>query len=253
MANRNVTPAKAAKLVAKRTKSVEDSSPYAKIAAYARNKQGKTVFGASGGKSTLIIDIDEEGTRSAHGTQARVFEAVSFDEVVWAYWYLKEGNHKHKIVTIDTTTALHKAALRKVMGEAEDRDPTREPGTASQREWGRANNLFNDLIMRFRNLPMHVVFLAQERVVRDEDEEEPNLHTVDLPSGARGTVLGCVGVVGRIYLKEVKKNKWEARMLAGPHEEYDTGNRINLPRVVKNPTVPKLIKAWQANPPKEDE
>lgn len=251
MANRSLTPAKAAKEVARRTKPVEDASPYAKIAAFARNKQGKTVFGASAGPKTFIVDIDEEGTRSVRGTGAHVFETTSFDEAVWAYWYLKAGKHPYKVVAVDTTTALHRAAMRKVMGEAEDRDPTRELGTAAPRDWGRANNLFNDLIMRFRNLPMHVVFLAQERVLKDDDEEEPDFHTIDLPAGARGTVLGCVGVIGRIYLKETKRNKWEARMLVGPHDEYDTGNRIGLPRIVRNPTVPQLVKAWRANPPKE--
>lgn len=254
MASRNLTSRQAAKKVAKELKSVDEASPWAKILGFARNKKGKTVFGASGGHHTFILDMDEQGTRSAHGTGAKVFEASSFDEAVWAYWYLKEGNHKFKVVTLDTVTALHKAALRKVMGEAEDRDPTREPGTASQREWGRANNLFNDLIMRYRNLPMHVVFLAQERILRDDDEEEPDFRTVDLPGGARGTVLGCVGIIGYIYLKEMKKGKWESRMLVGPHDEYDTGNRVDgLPRIIKNPTVPKLVKAWRANPPKDEE
>lgn len=251
---RQLTPAKAAKEVAKRKKSVDDTSPYAKILAYARNKKGKTVFGCSAGKATFLVDIDEEGTRSAKGSGAEVFEANNFDEVVWAYWYLKAGKHKFKVVTVDNLTTLHKAALRKVMGQAEDRDPTREHGTANQREWGRANNLFNELVTNFRNLPMHVVFLAQERVIVDDDEEEPNLHTVDLPAGARGTALGAVGIIGRIYLKEVKKGKWEGRMLVAPHDEYDTGNRVEgLPRIIRNPTVPKLVRAWRANPPKEDE
>lgn len=250
---KKLTPAQAAKRVEKRTKSVDEASPYAKILAFARNKKGKTVFGCSGGPKTFLVDIDEEGTRSAHGTGAKVFEAHSFDEVVWAYWYLKAANHNYRVVTVDNLTTLHKAALRKVMKQAENRDPTRELGTATQREWGRANNLFNELVTNYRNLPMHVVFLAQERALIDDDEDEPNFHTVDLPAGARGTALGCVGIIGRLYLVEAKKGKWEGRMLVGPHEEYDTGNRVDgLPRIIKNPTVPKLVRAWRANPPKED-
>jgi hypothetical protein len=31
------------------------------------------------------------------------------------------------------------------------------------------------------------------------------------------------------------------------------GNRVDgLPRIIKNPTVPMLVKAWRANPPKEE-
>jgi hypothetical protein len=102
---KNLTPAKAAKEVKKRKKKVEDVSPYAKILVYARNKSGKTVFGCSARQHTFVVDIDEEGTRSARGTGATVFEAHSFDEAVWAYWYLKEGNHNYKVVTLDTITA----------------------------------------------------------------------------------------------------------------------------------------------------
>lgn len=233
---------------------MDEASPFAKILAFARNKKGKTVFGCSGGPKTFLVDIDEEGTRSAHGTGAKVFEAHSFDEAVWAYWYLKAGNHDYRVATLDNLTTLHKAALRKVMKQVENRDPTREHGTATQREWGRANNLFNELVTNYRNLPMHVVFLAQERIITDDDEDEPSFHTVDLPNGARGTALGCVGVIGRLYLVEVKKGRWEARMLVGPHDEYDTGNRVEgLPRIIKNPTVPKLVKAWRANPPSEED
>lgn len=251
------SPAAAARYVKKRAKPVEQVSLWVRILVYGRNKKGKTVFGATGPKP-FILDIDEEGTRSAYGSGAFVYEASSFDEAVWAYWYMKEGNHKYKTFVVDTITALHKAALRKVMKESEERDPTKEPGTASQRDWGRANNLVNNLLIDMRNLPMHVVFLAQERVVADEDEEEPSLHTVDLPNGARGTALGCVGIIGRIYLKEVKtkgkKTKWEGRLLVAPHDEYDTGTRVkSLPRIVRQPTMPKIIKAWKETPPEEEE
>ena len=40
-----------------------------------------------------------------------------------------------------------------------------------------------------------------------------------------------MGVTGRLYKRQVKvkgskKPKWEVRMLLGPHEEYETGDRI---------------------------
>lgn len=243
----DVSQAKAITNVAKKIKPVEEASQYAKVMVYGRNKTGKTVF-ASTAEDVLIIDVDEEGTRSAH-RGAKVIEVRSFDEVAHVYWYLKAGNHGYKAVAIDTITALHASAIRKVLGEAEDRDPTRERATPDRRIWGRANQLVNELVMDFRNLPMHVIYLAQERVIEDEDTDEPALHTVNLPAGARGTALGCVGLIGRIFLKELKikkgpnkgKTRWTAVLLVGPHEQYDTGNRLQDEE--GNPLLPPLIKA----------
>jgi len=238
--------ARAAAEVAKRIRPVEEVSTYAKVLVYGRNKTGKTVF-ASTTEDVLIVDIDEEGTRSAlHG--AKVIEVRSFDEVAAVYWYLKAGKHNHKAVAIDTLTALHAAAIRKVLGEAEDRDPTRERAQPDRRVWGRANQLVNQLVMDFRNLPMHVIFLAQERVIEDEEGEEPALHTVNLPAGARGTALGAVGLIGRIFLKErqvkgSRKTKWTAVLLVGPHEQYDTGNRVGLPHLIPA-DMGRIIDAW---------
>lgn len=255
-AKKNRTQAKAVEDIASRVKSVDEVNKFAKVLVYGRNKNGKTVFGSKWPKA-LFIDVNEEGTRSAAGSGSQVLEANTFDDVAHAYWYLKAGKHPHKTVVIDTITALHAASLRKVLGDAEDRDPTREPSTPDRRTYGRANQLVNQILLDFRNLPMHVVFLSQEKLVVDEEGEEPTLHTIQLTPGCRTTALGCVGLIGRIYLKEVKEKgkkgtKWEARMLVGPHEEYDTGNRIELPRIIR--AEPKtIIKAWATNPPDDKE
>lgn len=234
-----------------RIRSVDEISKYAKILVYGRNKNGKTRFAATWPR-VLICDIQEEGTRSARGSGADVIEVNSFDEVGDVYWYLKAGNHKYRTIAIDTLTALQDAAQRKVLGEAEERDPTREHAMPDRRTYGRANQLVKQMVLEFRNLPMHVVFLAQERVEVDEETDEPALRTAQLSPGSRGTALGAVGLIGRIYLHEGKKGRWEARMLVGPHEEYDTGNRIELPRIIRNPTGKQIIKAWLANPPAEE-
>lgn len=245
--------------VAKRIKSVDEANKYVKILVYGKNKKGKTRFAATA-PNCLIIDIDEEGTRSAAGSGADVLELSRFDDVAHIYWWLKAGNHEYDTVTIDTITALAASAMRKVLGEAEDRDPTREVAMPDRRTYGRANKLVANLLLDFRNLPMHVIFLAQERTMKDEDDEESTtFHTVDLSPGTRTTALGCVGIIGRIYLREAPqknlktKTKWEARMLVGPHEDYDSGNRIeSLPNIIRNPTMPKIIKAWEITPPEED-
>jgi hypothetical protein len=238
--------------------SVDEAGPYVKLLVYGRNGSGKTRFAASGPKC-LLIDIHEQGTRSARGSGAKVFPNPNGKPITWpdigqVYWYLAAGNHPYETVAIDTVTAMNRLCLEMVMGEAEDRDPNREIGLPDRRAYGRAGELMRSQLLAFRNLNMHVVFTAQERVIKDEDTDEPVLHTPDLPAGSRGIAMGSVGIIGRIYSQQVRvRNKttkkiverWEDRLLVGPHEEYDTKDRTNaLGSVVRRPTMTDIIRVW---------
>lgn len=231
-------------------KDVSEITEPVKILAYARNGVGKTRFAATAPK-VLIIDINEKGTRSAKkipGTKVRRIN--TWEDLGFAYWYLRSGDHDFESVAIDTITAMQAICMSMVLGEAEDRDPNRERGMPDKRAYGRTGELMKQMLLAFRNLNMNVIFLAQERVITDDDTGEPLLHTPDLPAGSRGVAMGSVGIIGRLYQREVKPKgakttKWETRMLVGPHEEYDTKDRTGaLGRVVRNPNVPDIIRAW---------
>lgn len=237
--------------------SVDDADPWVNILAYGRNGSGKTRFAASA-PDVLIVDVNEEGTRSAKGSGAKKYPVDKWGDVGDIYWYLKTGNHPYKSVALDTITAMNAMALKFCLGEAEDRDPNREVGMPDRRTYGRAGELMRTQLLAFRNLQMHVIFLAQERVIKDEDTDEPVLHTPDLPAGSRGTAMGSVSYIGRLYSQEVKVRKkgtkevitrWEDRMLVGPHEEYDTKDRTNslgINGIIRRPTIPLVIAANNA-------
>lgn len=237
---------------------VADVQSPVKMLVYSRNGIGKTTVAASFPKC-LIIDIDEEGTRSVKHTGAFVRQVRRWEDIGFAYWYLKAGKHPFESVAIDTVTAMQEVCMRMVMNEAEDRDPNREHGMPDKRVYGRAGKLMAAQMLAFRNLPMNVVFLAQERVSVDDDTGEPYWHGPDLPNSSRGALLGCVGVTMRLYKREVKvkgrkKPLWEVRGLVGPHEEYETKDRTReLPHIVRNPTGAKIIEAWDSNPPVDDD
>lgn len=235
--------------VASRIKPVGEANPHVKILVYGRNGKGKTRFAASA-PNVLIADVNERGTRSARSYKgAKVFPIDNWFDLPALYWYLKKGDHPYESVAIDTLTALQALCMEQVLYEGYERDSTRDPKTPTQRDWGKTANLMKEEILKFRNLPMNVIFTAQERITGDPEEGEPTLITADLPNGARGPALGAVEVIGRMYKKPLKAkgkrlNKWEFRMLVGDHEEFDTKDRtFSLGRILREPTVPKIIKA----------
>lgn len=236
--------------VRKRIVPVSEVDPYTRVLAFGPNKKGKTRFGASG-PNTLIIDINEKGTRSVRNFSAHVFHALSWSDIAYAYWFLKAGDHEFETVCIDTATQMQHICMKQVLKESGDRDPMKDANTPVQRDWLKVSELMKPMILNFRNLPMHCVFLAQERSVDDEESGETQ-KVPDLSPGSRGTLMASVDVIGRVFTKEVRvinkktqreTKKWETLMLVGQHDGYPTGNRMNLPRVIRNPTMQTFIDA----------
>jgi hypothetical protein len=230
-------------LFAKGIESVDNLRPYVSICAYADNGGGKTRFGASAPK-TLIIDIKEKGTRSAFGSRAHKREVRSFDEVNLAYWYLKSGDHPYKTVVLDTVTNLYAAAMAKVMKEEEDRDPGNETSRPTQPIYFRAGKLIEGMLLAFANLDMHVVFLAQERRVKDKETGDVTEICPDLPEAARGTLTDCVGIIAYLRRRKIG-SKWVDEMITGDHKLYKVKDRtFELKPLTRNPTMPMIIRAW---------
>jgi hypothetical protein len=251
-----VAKRKAINRVKKQIVPVSDATPHVKVLVYGRSKHGKTRFAASGPK-TIVVDINEKGTRSIRSYPGCfVYRVSKWEQLSWVYWYLREGNHEFQTVVIDTLTQAQQLCMRQVLKDAEDRDPNRPPSMPRRQDWGQMGELMKMQILNYRNLEMNVVFVCQERIDKgsDGDEEATNRRVPDLSPSVRGIALAAVEIIGRVYQKEVrtvnKKTKkettrWETRMLVGAHEDYDTGNRAGaaLPRIIRNPTMQMMIEA----------
>ena len=231
---------------------VDQANPHVKILVYGRNKKGKTRFCGSA-PNVLVVDVNERGTLSIRGSGAKVFPMRTWGDIDEVYWYLKRGDHDYETVAIDTLTALNALCLSHVLKEGHDRDSTKDPKMPRRQDYGKVAEMMKFEILRFRNLPMHVIFTAQERTVGDPEEGEDVVACPDLPAGSRGTAMGSVSIVGRVYRKRVKRrnkktrrvvSKWQTMLWVGDHEDFEAGDRTNsLGKVVTNPTMPKVIEA----------
>lgn len=225
---------------------------------------GKTRLACSFPK-TLVIDVNEEGTRSAREFRGtKVFSVREWNDIVAIYWYLQRGEHDFESVAIDTISQLNDMALRRALKENVARDPNKDPKQPTRRDYGKSKELMNNILLMFRNLPMHVIFIAQERTEGDPEEGEEIVHVPQVQSAVRGTAMGAVGIIGRVFQKEVKvkskkgrrKTRWVTCMLVGPHEEYASKDRTAgsgiLGRIAVNPSGKTIIQSWEAAPPGEE-
>ena len=221
-----------------------------KFLIYGRQKKGKTTFGVSGGiEKTLVLD-PEDGTDEMKKKNPHVWKINRWQDLDDACNFLRYGKHTYEWVSVDGLTRFNNMALKYVMRLQEDKALDRIPGLVQQRDYGKSGELMKDMLTRFHNLPMGVIFTAQERMGEsfdsEEDSEVEGVETEfipDLPKAVRGYVNANVDVIGRIYVVKNGDDS-ERRLWIGESIKYDTGYRSDfiLPPYLRNPTAIRLTR-----------
>jgi len=224
---------------------------FPRILVYARNKKGKSTFAISAGvDNTLVLD-PEHGTDEMKTKDPQVWHIEKWEDLDDAYNFLRHGNHQYKWVVVDGLTKYSNMALKYVMKLQEEKSLDRIPGMVQQRDYGKAGELMKDLLTRFHNLPMGIIFTAQERMDEAYDSEEDEdaggdaaVFVPDMPKAVRGYANSIVDVIGRLYVVKNDDGKSERRLWIGEALKYDTGYRsdFTLPDMIRNPTIPKLVR-----------
>jgi hypothetical protein len=252
-----------AAIAAKRMHRPADRERPPRFLIYSRNKKGKTTFAKSASPRTLIID-PEGGTDEMKKSNPHVWPVHLWPDMDEVYEFLRHVNkcpfkncpqgkdHPFDWVSPDGLTRMNNMALKYVGKIAEERSLDRIPGMVNQKDYNKSGELMKDMLVKFHNLPLGVVFTAQERQVKafdseeDEDYEDNSAWYVpDLPKGVRGSANAIVDVIGRLYVikTEDEPPRRQRRLWLGESAMYDTGYRSDfvLPDYLPNPTVPRLV------------
>ena len=224
-------------------------------AIYGRSGSGKTTFSATFNKPILILDVRDQGTDSIAEHKDFFYKEIeTWEDFESIYYYLKENPDEYETVVIDTITQLEQICKEYVMRDKK-KDGIRvgDWGSMTRRDWGEVSGLLKDWIVNYRNLPMEIVFLAQEKVTEGNDEEGDNPDNMITPNigphvikSVRVALNASVSIIGntfvgiRRYKKEIKGkkiSKEETRygLRIGANPIYDT--KIRKPKAVEVPPV----------------
>lgn len=232
-------------------------------AIYGRSGSGKTTLSSTFPKPLLLLDIRDKGTDSISDVKGIfVKEIEEVEDLEDVYHYLHDNPKEYKTVVFDTVTELQKLVMKKIVqGKKKKVDDNRigDWGTMAKRDWGDVAAEMNGWISSFRDLPMEVVFLAQERVRGTDDEDDdnaiaPEVGPAVMPS-ISNTLNAAVHVIGNTFVrmkrtvKEVKGKKQVTEkpsycLRVGPNPIYTT--KIRKPRSVtvsdyiENPTYDEI-------------
>src|SRR6218665_1110488 len=199
------------------TKKVADVTTFHSYAFYGRAGSGKTTLASSFPKPLLLVDVRDKGTDSIADVKGiEVLEIETLDDLEELYYALKDHPERYKSLVFDTVTELQKIVMASVIkgkskGKKVDLSRLGDWGTMAKRDWGDVAAIMNKWIADFRDLDMHVVFLAQERTKTNDEESEdnqiaPEVGPAVIPSIA-STLNAAVNVVGNTFIRTRKTTK----------------------------------------------
>lgn len=230
---------------------------------YGRSGTGKTTLAADFPKPMLYLDVKDEGTDSIADIEGvfvkEIEEPDDIDEVL--LWLLRHPK-KYKTIVIDTMSQLQEMTVDEVAKSAKKKLKGKRAGdfgTLTKQDWGVVSSRMKSWIIDFRDLPMEVVFIAQDRTFNFGDDEStdddaevlsPEVGPRLMPS-VTSVLNAAVSTIGNTFIRirYVKKKvdgktkvteKKEYCLRLGPSPLYVTKVRkpksISAPDFIVDPT-----------------
>lgn len=118
-------------------------------------------------RNVLYVDAEAGKTTLREHPDVEIAPAKRWNDYVAIYSALKAGGHNYRTVVLDSLSEILEQCKDQVMAEMK-LDPdneARDEDIPSIREWGKLQVRMLRLIRLYRDLPMHVIFIAHaERV-----------------------------------------------------------------------------------------
>lgn len=182
---------------------------------YGRAGTGKTTLLSTWPKDLLLLDLRDEGTDSVSDVEGIVAREIeSHEEMEGMYWWLKDHPKDFAAVGIDTVTQWQNLAIKHLIGDTgRQGKQAGDWGSMTKRDWGDMSALMKEWLINYRDLTqlgMDVVFLAQDRVSKEDADDDEQLTPEVGPalSPAIAKVLNAsVSVIGQTFVDIVDKPK----------------------------------------------
>lgn len=182
---------------------------------YGRSGSGKTVFGGTAPKPLILSAENGLLSLATSGLQVDVIEIKTLANLKEALLWLQkpENNSKYETLIIDSITEINEIIKEELS--------TRLKRRMQLQDWGVLADEIKHLLRSMKSLPMHVLYIAQERDVTDGDNIDKKVPSLN--GGAATSICYDVDIVGYI---EVQKDGSRV-LITNAHPKLLTKDRSN--------------------------
>ena len=141
-------------------------------------------------------------------------EINSLQDLKDLYNFLKNEKHDFETVVIDSITEINDIIKTEI--------ETRNKRNMQLQDWGILQKEIKDILRKFRDLPMHIIFLAQETTEKDEEKIVKYLPSLNGKSATE--IAYYMDTVGYCFIDKLGNRKIGTM----PNEKYLTKDRTNV-------------------------
>jgi hypothetical protein len=205
-----------------------------------------------GGKLPNALFIaTENGTISAkrQGSKAKAWPIHHWNDLVKAYEWVAENPEVFDWVIIDSITDMQMKAIRGIMQDVVKQNAKRDPDIPAKGDHFKWQLVMKRMITDFNELPVNVLWTAQEMVREDPEGDDIILPLIE-GKDYQISSWACaqMHVVANLQFKKVrvkgsKETKVIRRLITGESPPYFAKDRYDvLGRYIDNPDINKIIK-----------
>lgn len=207
------------------------------------------IINAESGMEALTEDVyDEDGARVVDRSQLKVTDFSQFGDLRKLFDYFAFSQHGFKTLVIDTLDEILGRCLAKweryyipVSGEGLplDRGDDKQMGL---KVYNRATKEMTEIIRKFRDLPMNVIFTAHE-TDRPLDQNGPLRVRMDLTPALYGFVEGALSIIGRLQYKTIEDKSVRILQFRSDTDQLRVKDRTpgqKMGKLMVNPTMQKI-------------
>lgn len=191
-----------------------------KAVIYGGSGSWKTSFGGSAPKP--IFASAEGGLLSIAHINPEYVEIKGLEDLAGLLSFLKTQPHEYETVIIDSITEISEIIKRGI---------EKKSGRAMQiQDFGTLSKKIREILAGFRDLPMHVLFIAQEKY--DKDGDQIIKISPSLNGKSADEIAYFMDIVGYLYIDPSSN---ERRIITSTAQKYLTKDRT---RMIGNDTTP---------------
>lgn len=179
---------------------------------YGPSGAGKTTFSATA--PNPIFASSEKGLLSIRHLNPQFVEINSLQDLKNLYNFLKNEKHDFETCVIDSITEINDI----IKSEIE----TKNKRNMQLQDWGILQKEIKDILRKFRDLPMHIIFLAQETTEKDEEKIVKYLPSLNGKSATE--IAYYMDTVGYCFIDKLGNRK----VATSPHNNFLTKDRTNV-------------------------